>query len=135
MRSSKESTRDIREVQARSFGNRQYDSILQGTEITVHKVIGLEHRFYQLQAQIMQLQRILEHNCSPDGTTLLTTPQHGTQNHTNLVTPVQLDSIAFQLEREDSTILSEQRTVISKESKISVMWWMYNVECVCACII
>ncbi len=59
---------------------------------------------------------MLEHNGSPNGNSLHTGPQHGAQNHTNLVTPVHLDSIAFRLEREDSTILSEQRTVISVES-------------------
>ena len=104
------------EVQVMSSGNRQYDSILQSAERTVNKVISLEHRFDQLQAQIMQLQRMLERTGSPIGNSLLTSPQHGAQNHTNLVTPVHLDSIDFPLEREDSTILSEQRTVISVAS-------------------
>jgi len=88
-------------------GDHRYETILQSSERTVNKVISMEHRIDLLQEEIVLLQNMLRQH---------TNRCSNVNNHTSqLVTPVHLDATAFRIERDDSTISSEHRTLISAE--------------------
>jgi len=103
------------DVQVASSGNAQYDSIMTSSERTVHKVTSLEHRIDMLQSQITMLQQMLQEQQAKNDGAGQTMENQYIPNIQNVVTPIRLEAMHFRQEREDSTINSEQRTMISVE--------------------
>jgi hypothetical protein len=125
-------------------GDIKYDTIMQSSEKTIHKVISVEHRLDLLHSQIRMLhnmlrQHVMEKNNNQQEANVITpthnqqeanviTPTHNqqeanvitpirNQEEANVITPIHLDAMEFRHERDNSTISSNHRTMISVEPR------------------